>query len=520
VGFIECTGAAEAAAKSPGTGLCLSDGQPAGLLLLNMCITPFLLVVHSVRIYLLPCMRSVVVQCCCIVGSVACGKCWRYQDKAFPADASSLGAYEAGSDRAGKKKKVLWRRAHEIVEAIPPRNRCDRSAPQLFEDGIHPQDVAQGQLGDCWLLSAIACLAEKRGAIQRLFVERTYNPRGKYTIRLWDGLRHKFVRISVDDRFPCSPLKKNGTQGGKPLFTNPNGGEIWVCLLEKAFAKLSGSYANIEGGHVLWALEAMTGDSVLSYSVNAKSGEWRSYDMVHKQPKDRSEGEGVRACRFPSTGHKFDGDTMFVVLKKYASKGCILGAGTRGVDKTRTEGRPSDEEETGIVPGHAYSILDVKSCLGHRLLKLRNPWGAFEWKGDWSDESPMWSKHPLVRTIVRPESFAKGSDADDGIFWISWEDFLKYFDGIDVCLTSSGMQDLSLHVYEGAGVFGPFLGCVVGCFTYWLCCCGLFKLWCSRPSSKTFVADGEERKMQRRKSKAEAKKEAKKKKKKKKKKGK
>ena len=109
-------------------------------------------------------------------------------------------------------------------------------------------------------------------------------------MRLWDGLQHKFVRISVDDRFPCSPLSGKGARGGKPLFTNPNGGEIWVCLLEKAFAKLSGSYANIEGGHVLWALEAMTGDSVLKYCVDAKSGEWRSYDLVHKLPKDRGKG--------------------------------------------------------------------------------------------------------------------------------------------------------------------------------------------------------------------------------------
>ena len=101
--------------------------------------------------------------------------------------------------------------------------------------------------------------------------------------------------------------------------------------------------------------------------------------------------------------------------------------------------------------------------------------------------SRPWAKHPLVRALVRPGSFAKGSDADDGIFWISWEDFLKYFSTVDVCLTSSGMQDLSLHVYEGASFFGPFIGCVVGCFTYWVCCCGLYKLWCSRPSSKTFV---------------------------------
>ena len=50
----------------------------------------------------------------------------------------------------------------------------------------------------------------------------------------------------------------------------------------------------------------------------------------------------------------------------------------------------------GILPSHAYGILKAcivqdkngKSC---ELLLLRNPWGSFEWKGDWSKESPKWT---------------------------------------------------------------------------------------------------------------------------------
>jgi len=36
---------------------------------------------------------------------------------------------------------------------------------------------------------------------------------------------------------------------------------------------------------------------------------------------------------------------------------------------------------------------DKKSAyILHKLVKLRNPWGGGEWKGDWSDESYLWTK--------------------------------------------------------------------------------------------------------------------------------
>ena len=55
--------------------------------------------------------------------------------------------------------------------------------------------------------------------------------------------------------------------------------------------------------------------------------------------------------------------------------------------------------ETGLVKGHAYGVTAVKTVkLGASglsgifnkekvyLVRLRNPWGAKEWNGPWSDE--------------------------------------------------------------------------------------------------------------------------------------
>lgn len=47
-----------------------------------------------------------------------------------------------------------------------------------------------------------------------------------------------------------------------------------------------------------------------------------------------------------------------------------------------------------------------------------------EWKGDWSDSSSLWT--PELKKLCKVQK------SDDGVFWISIEDFVKYFQGIGV----------------------------------------------------------------------------------------
>ena len=44
-------------------------------------------------------------------------------------------------------------------------------------------------------------------------------------------------------------------------------------------------------------------------------------------------------------------------------------------------GRPQEDGQcVGLVPGHAYTVLQAKEPRpGIRLLCIRNPWGSFEW---------------------------------------------------------------------------------------------------------------------------------------------
>jgi len=61
-----------------------------------------------------------------------------------------------------------------------------------------------------------------------------------------------YKQIALDDYIPCH------LQGG-PIFSKTNGNELWVILLEKAYAKLYGSYHKIESGLSSCALKDLTG---------------------------------------------------------------------------------------------------------------------------------------------------------------------------------------------------------------------------------------------------------------------
>uniref|UniRef100_A0A7S2DAF3 Calpain catalytic domain-containing protein n=1 Tax=Octactis speculum TaxID=3111310 RepID=A0A7S2DAF3_9STRA len=434
------------------------------VLALNFFLAPVLLIIFAVRIYFLPCIGIYMGNLCCWI----CCKIWFcsdcvHQDKEFPPNEKSLGPYEADVG------EVVWRRGSEFHD-----EKNESGHPFLFKDGIEPADIAQGALGDCWLLSAFACLAEHPGAIEAVFKNLEYTRTGKYKFRFWDAIAKKIVTIVIDDNIPC----RKSTN--RPCFSSPHGDELWVLLLEKAFAKFVGSYAGLEGGHIAWALEAMTGDKVYKYAVEA-DGMWNRLELKHDPTPDNK-----RKCSMWTTPGKFDKEHMYNLLKRLNDMGCVLGCGSKGKDETLTEGR--DDKKAGIVPGHAYTIVHVYESFGFKLLKIRNPWGTFEWDGDWSDKSDMWSKHNGVKQSV--SAFGGGNkDVDDGSFWMSWDDFVKYFDVIDVCVRSAGIYDLRLDSCESKGFCGPFLGCCSGCLYYWLLCQGPAKMCCTRDGRKDNISD-------------------------------
>lgn len=66
----------------------------------------------------------------------------------------------------------------------------------------------------------------------------------------------------MDDYFPCFPVPRGG-----PIFSQSHGKELWVLLLEKAFAKIRGSYAHLRYGSSLDALLDLTGAPFFHFNL-------------------------------------------------------------------------------------------------------------------------------------------------------------------------------------------------------------------------------------------------------------
>lgn len=111
--------------------------------------------------------------------------------------------------------------------------------PVIFDHKVEASDIKQGQLGDCYFLAALSALAEKPVRIFNLFLVLEENPVKYYSCKiLYKG---KWKTIDLDEYIP--------TLNGKPAFSKAVGQELWVILLEKAWAKLYSSYKRIEAGY-------------------------------------------------------------------------------------------------------------------------------------------------------------------------------------------------------------------------------------------------------------------------------
>ncbi|CAD2215189.1 calpain cysteine peptidase [Angomonas deanei] len=313
----------------------------------------------------------------------------QFVDRTFPEEYTSDG--------------YVWARP---CDYLPPRTIMNQSSSltTVFGPSILPQHVGQGDLGDSWLVGAIAALAEDSSDVRRLFL----HPRdaatasreqaiGAYRVALFVG--GKWTHVLLDDYFP--------TLGNLPLFAKSTTScrELWVSLLEKAFAKVYGGYNKLVSGDPLRAMEILTGCPTYRYDsqFNSLSSTKSFYPLLENYVWG---GFPVLMSTPVPTGFNDKSDMYF-------SAGLPMGQVFRIIDLASDPNTP-----TGPI----------------RLFRLRNVSGdPSVWAGKWRESSSNWYKYPsLAKQCMLKSTGKKFTNDDPYSFWVSWQELRRYFSGCGV----------------------------------------------------------------------------------------
>ncbi|KAK2528794.1 Capn6 [Columba guinea] len=280
-----------------------------------------------------------------------------FEDPEFPASDESL-FYQSAPPR-----KVEWKR---------PKDLCED--PHLFVNGISSHDLHQGTLGNCWFVAACSCLALRKTLWQQVipdFNEQEWDPKnpekyaGIFRFRFW--CLGEWTEVVVDDLLP--------TMDGMLIYCHSNvKNEFWSALLEKAYAKLAGSYEALDGGSAADAIVDFTGAVA------------ESIDLA-------------------SSGSTSEAETKMGLVIGHAYS-------VTAIRKLRLG-------ESLVFSFNAEKLF---------MIRLRNPWGKKEWNGAWSDNSEEWKK------VSDSERKSLGLTLEnDGEFWMTFEDWCKNFTDVDIC---------------------------------------------------------------------------------------
>lgn len=195
----------------------------------------------------------------------------------------------------------------------------------LLDGAPSVDDIAQGDLGDCWFLASLG--AELRADPQFLQKHVRDNGNGTYTVTFYDD--GKPVPVTVDGRLPYNSWDQTA-------FEHPHT-DNWVAIYEKAFAQKNGGYKQIEGGYGSTGMEALTGRSSAKVSPDLLTPDVLQQQLAHGKPLTAGTGSHHSGFLWLHEDEYFD--------------------------------------DHKLVTKHEYTVTSVNTGTSPPTVTVRNPWG-------------------------------------------------------------------------------------------------------------------------------------------------
>ena len=288
---------------------------------------------------------------------------------AGPASAPDPDTHVEGAGRAGRNASTVidaegqHRSSGRFAPeegARPPLNPYegvatdrDERAPLFDERGPNYDDPQQGVLGDCYLIAALSAVAQMDpGRIRRMI-----SPLGdgRYSVTFWVACVENGIytfnphQEIVTNEVPISTLGRDPAFSGTPRPAEDDSGrpatgqrELWVSLVERAYAQWRGGYREAgDGGLASVALAEITGTASRTFWKDGST----FVEVTTPMPPAGSEPRGGARGR----ERRLDAAAVLREIEQALRGGAPVTAGTGGSDEAAAA--------HGLFSPHGYSVL-------------------------------------------------------------------------------------------------------------------------------------------------------------------
>ena len=350
---------------------------------------------------------------------------FKFYDNQFPPNFNSLiKGYKSSLNNKKNKitldkyRKIIWKRESEL-NFFPETNIFPKNGS--FSNS---KNITQGPYTNNNFLSAIIAMSQYPKIIKKLFISDKKNKNGIFGLKI---CKNGYLQeIIIDDFFPV--LKPNITnindnnlnKSNYPYcFTHSKDNSLWVQIIEKAFAKVYGSYEilstkDLEGilkdlsFAPILVLDSLSSDLALNLSL-AKENKWI-----------------VLACAG-------DTDASQNLLKELDLKPDfhyeILEVFKLGIE---------DLAKLNYIQMNNLENVQI-------ILKIRNIWGKIEWEGEWSNSYKFWDDDLKKKLKYDPK--------DEQAFYMNLRDFKNHFFKIKICKILENAKYKSIKIKQNPNDF-------------------------------------------------------------------